>query len=251
VPNGLVVAVAAIVGIALGYFMGRSRGATPGGSTSVSGSGGGPETGSEDDAVRELAFRTALRRMHTFLESNVDAPLRGALDGARPLPVAVEQARAAIQDLELFLEDPAGETASENMTDLVRSTAHEFTEEWDAAIRIGAPETPVRVMAAADDFSSALFLVLHNAARFADGRPVTVEVKREDGWGRVLVKDSGPGFSAEALSRAYDPFYSTTKSGLGMGLSHARRAVEAQGGKIHLRNAQGGGAEVEIALPLA
>jgi two-component system C4-dicarboxylate transport sensor histidine kinase DctB len=75
-------------------------------------------------------------------------------------------------------------------------------------------------------------------------------VSSDGEWGRVLIQDEGPGFSAEALSRAYDPFYTTSKDGLGLGLSHARRAVELQGGQIHLRNRTDGGAEVEISVAL-
>ena len=79
----------------------------------------------------------------------------------------------------------------------------------------------------------------------------SVEIREEKGWGRVLVRDQGPGFSPDALSRAYDPFYTTTEGGLGVGLSHARHVVEDHGGRIHLRNSKGGGAEVEIALPVS
>ena len=58
------------------------------------------------------------------------------------------------------------------------------------------------------------------------------------------------GSLAEALSKAYDPFYTTSEGGLGLGLSYARRAVELQAGRIHLRNSPDGGAEVEISVPL-
>ena len=97
----------------------------------------------------------------------------------------------------------------------------------------------------------ALYLVLHNASVFGNGEGVVSTVSSDGEWGRVLIQDGGPGFSAEALSRAYDPFYTTSEDGLGLGLSHARRAVELQAGRIHLRNRAEGGAEVEISVPLA
>ena len=70
-------------------------------------------------------------------------------------------------------------------------------------------------------------------------------------YGRILIQDAGPGFSAEALSRAYDPFYSTSPDGLGLGLPHARELVERMGGEIHIRNGASGGGEVEVSVPLA
>jgi signal transduction histidine kinase len=95
----------------------------------------------------------------------------------------------------------------------------------------------------------AVFLILHNAARFGDGQPIDVTLAEDGHEVRVSIRDRGPGFSAEALLRALDPFYSTAPGGLGMGLPHARRLIEGQGGVIRFRNAEAGGAEVTVALP--
>lgn len=203
------------------------------------------------ESERSDAIQMALGRMHAYLDANVDRPLRSGLSGKRPLRTAINQARAAVQDLEFFLADPAGELGKENLNDLVRTVTRDFTNEWDVSLRLGATPAPIHVSARADALMDALYLVLHNAAEFGSGSSVSVEVSEEDGWGRVIVRDDGPGFTAEALSRAYDPFYTTTEGGLGLGLSHARKAVEFQGGRIHLRNRESGGAEVEIAVPTA
>jgi signal transduction histidine kinase len=200
---------------------------------------------------RSEAIRMALGRIHAYLEANVDRPLRRGLSGERPLKTAISQARAAVRDLEFFLADPAGEPRRENLNDLVRTVTRDFTNEWDVSLRLAATPAPIHVSAYADALMDALYLVLHNAAQFGSGSSVSVEMSQEEGWGRVIVRDDGPGFTAEALSRAYDPFYTTTEGALGLGLSHARKAVEFQGGRIHLRNRESGGAEVEIAVPIA
>jgi two-component system C4-dicarboxylate transport sensor histidine kinase DctB len=109
----------------------------------------------------------------------------------------------------------------------------------------------VKVRIEPEPLKDAVFLILHNAAEFGGGRPVQVTLGVEGGKASVRVRDSGPGFSAEALLKAMDPFYSTSSSGLGLGLPHARRAVNSQGGELLLRNPDGGGAEVEIRLPQA
>jgi signal transduction histidine kinase len=80
---------------------------------------------------------------------------------------------------------------------------------------------------------------------------VQLTLGEEGGRAFLRVQDSGPGFTAEALLKAMDPFYSTSPGGLGLGLPHARRAVNSQGGEVFLRNGERGGAEVEIRLPLA
>ena len=73
----------------------------------------------------------------------------------------------------------------------------------------------------------------------------------EKGSAFVRVRDRGKGFSEEAFQRAFDPFYSTTDDGLGLGLPHARRIIEGMGGRIQLRNVPDGGGEVEISFPSA
>jgi len=189
--------------------------------------------------------------MHAFLEAKVDGPLKRGLKGRRSLSSAVKEARSAVQDLELFLTDPSGESRREDLVHMVRDSATSFADEWDVSLRIAPPDNPIFVTSRASAFQDALYLILHNAAQFGSKRNVSVEIREEKGWGRVLVRDDGPGFTPDALSRAYDPFYSTTEGGLGVGLSHARQLIEDQGGRIHLRNAKAGGAEVEIALPVS
>jgi PAS domain S-box-containing protein len=48
----------------------------------------------------------------------------------------------------------------------------------------------------------------------------------------VAVEDSGPGLAPDRLERAFEAFYTTKPSGLGMGLSISRSIVEAHGGRL-------------------
>jgi two-component system, NtrC family, nitrogen regulation sensor histidine kinase NtrY len=67
---------------------------------------------------------------------------------------------------------------------------------------------------------------------------------------RVEVRDRGPGMSEAVLSQALLPFYSTKRSGTGLGLALAREIAEAHGGRIRLANREGGGLCVTLVLPL-
>lgn len=66
---------------------------------------------------------------------------------------------------------------------------------------------------------------------------------------RLRIADRGAGMSEEVMQRALMPFYSTKRSGTGLGLALVREIVEAHQGKLQLRPRQGGGLEVEIELP--
>jgi two-component system, LuxR family, sensor kinase FixL len=81
-------------------------------------------------------------------------------------------------------------------------------------------------------------------------RQVVLSTKSEaDGFVHTGVRDSGPGFSDSLRKRIFEPFFSTKKDGLGMGLAIARSIVESFGGVLDARNAPGGGALFHITLP--
>ncbi len=97
----------------------------------------------------------------------------------------------------------------------------------------------------------ALLNLLKNAHE--SGSPadeVSLEVRRLHDAVRIDVLDRGPGMSEAVLTNALVPFYSTKRSGTGLGLALAREIAEAHGGRITLTNREGGGLIVTILLPL-
>jgi C4-dicarboxylate-specific signal transduction histidine kinase len=65
----------------------------------------------------------------------------------------------------------------------------------------------------------------------------------------VSVKDSGPGLASANLERAFDPFYTTKPSGLGMGLSICRSIIEGHGGRLWASANVPRGAVFQFTLP--
>jgi len=66
---------------------------------------------------------------------------------------------------------------------------------------------------------------------------------------RIEVRDRGPGMSETVLANALLPFYSTKRSGSGLGLALAREITEAHGGRLQMANRDGGGLVVAVILP--
>ena len=67
---------------------------------------------------------------------------------------------------------------------------------------------------------------------------------------RVEVRDSGPGLSRESLERLFDPFYTTKRGGMGMGLSICRSIIEAHGGQVGATANVPRGAAFHFTLPV-
>jgi len=77
-----------------------------------------------------------------------------------------------------------------------------------------------------------------------------VVVAREGQKAVIQVADNGPGVAGEILGKIFDPFYTTRKDGHGIGLSFSHRVVSKHDGRLSAGNAEGGGAEFRIELPL-
>jgi signal transduction histidine kinase len=73
---------------------------------------------------------------------------------------------------------------------------------------------------------------------------------QENGTVLIRVFDNGPGVPVHLREKIFDPFYTTRKTGHGIGLSFSHRVIENHGGTLTASGNDWGGAEFRIALPL-
>jgi len=67
---------------------------------------------------------------------------------------------------------------------------------------------------------------------------------------QVLVRDDGEGIPDILMPRVMRPFITTKPDGSGMGLAIAEGVTQKEGGRLVLRNHEGGGLDVIFALPI-
>ncbi|MDA0311583.1 MAG: HAMP domain-containing sensor histidine kinase [Gemmatimonadetes bacterium] len=202
------------------------------------------------DSERQAALREAVGKVSGFLHSRVRVPLAAA-EGATSIDDLRERvgtALGALGDLDFFLETPPSEKQGTDLVELVKQVANEFSGDQGVGLRLKLPSAPVRASINAGVLMDGVYLILHNTQRFARGTTVDVTVQAIGSRATIAVRDRGEGFPKEAFKRAFDPFYSTSDEGLGLGLPHARTLVEGMGGQIELRNVPGGGAEVQLSF---
>jgi len=87
----------------------------------------------------------------------------------------------------------------------------------------------------------------HESGSAAEGVELSASQRGRDL--RIEVRDRGSGMSEAVLANALLPFYSTKRSGSGLGLALAREIAEAHSGRVQLANRADGGLTVTLVLP--
>jgi signal transduction histidine kinase len=88
-------------------------------------------------------------------------------------------------------------------------------------------------------------------ATIADDRKVLRVITGwvDDGFIRVSVSDNGIGLDPDTADRAFEAFFTTKATGIGMGLSICRTIIEAHKGRIWVTTEKGKGSTFSFTLP--
>jgi two-component system sensor histidine kinase MprB len=144
------------------------------------------------------------------------------------------------RDLEMSVATPMGPVA-EGVADRARRRS-------GREITVMADDNAVVVRPAA--LERALSNLVENALKFSDGAIEVVVA-----FGRVEVRDQGPGIEPDDLARVFDRFYradaARSQPGSGLGLAIVRDMAESHGGTVFASNRPTGGAVIGFQLPLA
>lgn len=128
----------------------------------------------------------------------------------------------------------------------------------ERGLKLSLETVPLPIEGDPAGLPDALLQLVENALLFNNpgGKVDVVGRRPELDWVEVVVRDNGPGIDKSELERIFHPFYQVadvnTRSveGLGIGLSLARRTIEAHGGRLSLHSVLGEGTCVTITLPV-
>jgi signal transduction histidine kinase len=164
---------------------------------------------------------------------------------AEDLRRIVHHGERCMRTLELLLDYGRPVRVQSANFDLAITLA-EFGARWKAAV--SAPAS-LPIHADRMQLEQMLDNLLTNA-RDASGTEGEVRIVLEavEGKAQISVIDSGPGFSAAARERLFEPFHTTKSGGTGLGLASALAIARAHGGDIAIGAGPGG--YVTVILPL-
>jgi two-component system sensor histidine kinase MprB len=207
------------------------------------------------DASHEL--RTPLTSVRTNLEvltrarGTLPEPERARL--LRDVNGQLDELSELVGDLVDLARDGAPDESPEDVRlDLLVGEAVARARRLHPGREIHAQLAETLVRGSPGRLDRAVSNLLDNAQKWSPpGTPIEVSVRDAE----VVVRDHGPGFSGEDLPRVFDRFYRAPSArglpGSGLGLAIVRQVAEAHGGSVTAANADGGGAELRLALAAA
>ena len=132
--------------------------------------------------------------------------------------------------------------------------AREVTGEYEVlrarGVAVSVVGDDAEIVADARWIRRALRHLLENSARVLGNREgeIVVAVRRLEREAVLSVRDTGGGVASELLGRLFEPHFSTTSEGSGLGLAVVQRVTARAGGSVEARNVDGG-LEVRLKFP--
>jgi signal transduction histidine kinase len=230
--------------------------------------------------LSNLNLRAGMGQLVASVAHEVNQPLTAALANAQALKRLIAAGRAEPAEVGQILDDII--ESNQRATDVIRRI-HKMLREEEFELRAlelnAVVSDVVRLMtlSAANDGVAlvanladalppvrgdrvqlqqvAMNLVsnaIHAARSHLSPHPVVhVATRLEGGQVCLVVDDTGPGVDDSAMLRIFEPFFSTKRDGLGVGLSITRSIVEMHGGRIEVTNLAPGGARFAVTIPAA
>jgi len=215
------------------------------------------------DVAHEL--RTPLSNIQGYLEALRDGMMKPDKKNINSLYEEASLLSRLVDDLQELSLAEAGELKlvrqPEDIGELIRQAAaaaeaQEKTKGLSLAVELPKKLPPVNIDARR--IGEVLRNLLENAvAHTGKGDTITVAAKQLDRLVEISVTDTGEGISAKELPNIFERFYRVDKSrtratgGSGLGLTIAKRLVEAHGGRIEVQSEPGKGSRFAFTLPLS
>ena len=125
----------------------------------------------------------------------------------------------------------------------------------NAQVNIRLSDNAPAILGNKNALTGAIQNLVHNALQAMDSVKVkqaiiNIQVYSQDNTVYISVKDNGNGINSNNIDKIFEPFYTSSSKGTGLGLAVVKSVVEAHQGKVNYLSQPGEGAHFCIKLPL-
>jgi signal transduction histidine kinase len=215
------------------------------------------------DVAHEL--RTPLSNIQGYLEAIRDRVMKPNATNIRSLNEETALLSRLVDELQELSLAEAGELKliyhAEDIAKLIKQAVNSWQPQVAAkeiSLSLNLPDNLPLVNIDGQRVNEVLYNLLENAVVHThSGGTINVAVTRQGDWVEVCVSDTGEGIPAEDLPNIFERFYRVDRSraratgGSGLGLTIAKRWVEAHGGEISVQSELGKGSRFSFTLPIS
>jgi hypothetical protein len=172
-------------------------------------------------------------------------------DALRAMSQGVDRINLMLGSLSQLSHSLALQTTATDLNNLVRSTLAEMNGMVQPLLTHDLQPVPTLPLDS-KQFQKVLINLLLNAHEAVDGKgKIRVETGTRNGWAVLSVGDTGCGMSRTFVEQSlFQPFRTTKQRGLGIGLFHSKRIVEAHQGWFEVESEEGKGTTFRVILPV-
>jgi signal transduction histidine kinase len=219
------------------------------------------------DLVADVAheLRTPLSNIQGYLEAIRDGVMKPDATTIHSLNEEVVLLSRLVNELQELSLAEAGELKLVYQAEDINKLVKQAVDSWQPQL---AAKKITMVLDLPDDLplvsidwqrvNQVLHNLLENAvAHTGKGGTINVAAAKQGDWVEISVSDTGEGIPARDLPNIFERFYRVDKSraratgGSGLGLTIAKRLVEAHGGKIKVQSELGKGSRFAFTLPIS
>jgi signal transduction histidine kinase len=215
------------------------------------------------DVAHEL--RTPLSNIQGYLEAIRDRVMKPNRATIRSLEEEATLLARLVDELQELSLAEAGELKLVYQAEDIARLVDQAVASWqpkigakEISLSVDLPDNLPPVNVDWQRISQVMHNLLENAVVHThEGGAINVAAGARDGWVELSVSDTGEGIPAEDLPNIFERFYRVDRSraratgGSGLGLTIARRLVEAHGGRIAVRSELGKGSSFSFTVPIA
>ncbi|WP_193038474.1 sensor histidine kinase [Pseudoalteromonas nigrifaciens] len=226
--------------------------------------------------VAHMQRLSALGKMVASLAHQVRTPLSAAMLyaanlGSKRLPEAsrdnfqtklmsrLKDLENQVNDMLLFAKSGdqhvVEQVSMQQLLSEVKTGADAMVTLNNSKLDVSLPEPDIAILGNKTALASAIQNLIHNSIQIiGSGAQVQVSAMRDlqtPDFVRISVSDNGPGVDLQQVDKLFEPFFTTSSQGTGLGLAVVSSVANAHQGRIEVTNNVHGGACFNLLLPIS
>ena len=154
----------------------------------------------------------------------------------RSILESVTKLRDIASEFSAFVREPVDRSGRVDLSVITRAVIQPYQEVLPEGLRLRTRfDEGCMARGEAKLIERAIRNLVENSMQAVGGAgEISVSCLRAEGYGELVIEDTGPGFDEETRARLFEPFFSTKTQGSGLGLALVRKVAEDLGGSASL-----------------